>query len=84
MAKRSKVQVRPNHKGIQKLLNDPGIQRVVDSEGAKVLDRLPNGYEIVPGDGRRKRYRVMVATGSPEGRRDNAKRASLLRALGGR
>ncbi|WP_300345498.1 hypothetical protein [Nesterenkonia sp.] len=81
MAK-AKVKIKPNDKGIQQLLNDPGIQGVVDSAANRVRYALPAGYEIVRGDGTRTRYRAMVVTETGEAKQDNARNASLLRALG--
>lgn len=83
MAKR--VKVKANKGGIIDLLHDPGVADVADDAALQIHGRLPQdkGYEVVYGDRGKTRHHALVVTDDFKAKLDNARNATLLRALGG-
>lgn len=79
------VRVRIDLQGINELMKSAPVQAEIDAAGRAMLSRLPVGkYEYVPTGDRPHRWvaRGYVQTANIEGARDNAKRNSLLKAVG--
>ena len=80
MAKKVKVQM--NRAGMKALLSGPEMQAAMLSEASK---RVPGGkgYEARPGETGGNRTRAFIAATDWSSYNDNARNATLLRALGG-
>ncbi|MGP9487905.1 hypothetical protein ACT3R5_04960 [Glutamicibacter sp. AOP5-A2-7] len=81
MAKKIKVKLKSA--GARALLNDPAVASLLMSEGQKIANRAGPGYEAVAGTRGQTRARVFIGTETTEAAIDNARNATLLRALGG-
>lgn len=81
MASKAKIQM--NNAEVVRMLKSPEMQSVLLSNAERIANRAGPGYEAELGTGGRTRARAFVSTATYEARRDNAKNATLLRALGG-
>ena len=81
MAKRVKIKM--NDAAVIALLSGSEIESVLKSHADRIAGRAGSGYEAELGAGGKTRSRAFVHTATTAARRDNAKNATLLRALGG-
>ena len=80
MAKRVKVKL--NIENVYNLLKSPEVRAEVTRVAESHKPNQP-GYEVEEGAGGRARGRTWVKTATPEAYSDNARNATLLKALGG-
>lgn len=78
-----KVTVKLNGPGVRDLLMSPGVVDAMEGEGKKVAAKAGLGYSATVGSAGKTRKRVFVETTDWDSYNDNARNATLLRALGG-
>lgn len=80
------VRIKWNRRAFQELRREPGVEAELIKHARAIRDRAntgsSGGYVAEPGSGRT-RARAAVITGDIKAIRDNAKRNTLLRSLGG-
>lgn len=81
MAKKTKIQM--SNAGVQALLKSSEVQAELSNHAQGIASRAGVGYEVVAGDRGKTRSRVWVVAESYEAMIDNARNATLARALGG-
>lgn len=81
MAKKVKIQM--SNAGVQELLKSSEVQDELSNHAQGIASRAGVGYEVVSGDRGKTRSRVWVVADSYEAMVDNARNATLARALGG-
>ena len=79
----AKVRVKMNNSGIQALLKSAGVNDLLMSYAEPMSARAGDGYTATLGTQGKTRSRAWVGTDTFEARRDNARNATLARALGG-
>lgn len=75
------VKFSPSHAGIDALMKSPRMQRVIDRKTQAIAAAAGPGYEPSSVVGRN-RIHGSVITGTYAARVDNARRQTLLKALG--
>lgn len=81
MAKKTKIQM--SNAGVQALLKSSEVQSELSSHAQGIASAAGVGYEVVAGSRGQTRTRVWVVAESYEAMIDNARNATLARALGG-
>lgn len=79
----AKAKIKMNNAAVVEMLKSPALEAVLLSNAERIAGSAGSGYEAELGAGGRTRSRAFVSTATYEARRDNAKNATLLRALGG-
>lgn len=78
-----KVRIQMSNAGVQAMLKSPGVQGLVDSSADRIATRAGTGYAAKSGTRSNTRARAFVVTETFEAMKDNARNATLLRAMGG-
>lgn len=78
-----KVRVKMNNAGVQALLKSAGVNDLLMSHAEPIAARAGSGYEATLGTAGKTRNRAWVRTETFDAMRDNARNATLARALGG-
>jgi hypothetical protein len=81
MAKKAKVKI--SQAALTAMLSSPEMESILLANGEPIASSAGPGYEAVLGSGGRTRSRVFVQTATFAARLDNARNATLLRAIGG-
>ena len=79
----AKVRVKMNNGGVRAMLKSPGVNTLLMSHAEPIATRAGSGYAATLGTAGRTRNRAWVRTETFEAMRDNARNATLARALGG-
>lgn len=79
----AKTKVVMNSAGVRELLTSGGTVSLLQEQGGRIAGAAGGGYEATTGTQGKTRARVWVGTDTTEARLDNARNATLLRALGG-
>ena len=80
------LKIRWHPQGFYDLRRDPRVQNYLSSEAHKIARRAGEGFEVDSKQGEKKpqgRGRATIYTATPKAMKRNAKRNTLLRALGG-
>lgn len=78
-----KIRIEMNSKGIQQLLKSDDILDALEGQGRKIAAKAGPGYAAVAGSKGKTRARVFVETATQDAADDNARNATLLRAVMG-
>ena len=76
----SKVRVKLNYAGVQELLKGPEVRALLEECGSRVMQSLPDGYEMETRMTDRAVVTIHAAT--TKARVENSKNNTLLNALG--
>lgn len=78
----AKPKIEWNSAGFTEVMRSAGVQRLLKAEADRVARTAGDGYESELGTGGRTRSRAWARAATGKAIRDNAKNATLLRALG--
>lgn len=79
----AKARVKMSNAGVRALLMSPGVNELLMSRAEPIAARAGDGYQATLGVLGKTRNRAWVRTETFDAMRDNARNATLARALGG-
>lgn len=79
---RARMRIEFHDEGFIAVMKSPEMERALLDEAEKVADRAGDGFEAELGTGGRTRSRAFARAETPEAIAENARDATLLRALG--